>query len=358
VPTRPALLAGAAGVLGVVAALTLLAGLDDAVGHPERFGSTWDVEMAAPIDSLDQLAGIRQEVAGVDGVAGAIGVVRANLPLAGAGTPVYVLEPDPDHADLTFVTVSGRPPVRPGEIALGPATARALGVEVGSTVDLGERPVEVVGLAFLPITPHSSYDQGVWATFDDADAAGLADAPDAEPALMVRAAPGVDAAALAGRLADRFLRGDQMAMPTQVPVELANLRNVRPLPRLFAAFTVLLAIGALAHLTTSVVRRRRGDLAVLRAIGMTAGQTRTALLVQASTLALLGAVVGIPLGLVAGRSTWRWIAEVTPLVYVAPLALLAVLLTVPVAVVVANLLAALPARRAARLRPATVLRAE
>jgi ABC-type antimicrobial peptide transport system permease subunit len=44
--------------------------------------------------------------------------------------------------------------------------------------------------------------------------------------------------------------------------------------------------------------------------------------------------------------------------YAPPLALLAVLLVIPLAIIVANLLAAGPARSATRLRPAEVLRTE
>jgi hypothetical protein len=55
---------------------------------------------------------------------------------------------------------------------------------------------------------------------------------------------------------------------------------------------------------------------------------------------------------------WRAIADETPMVYVPPTAALALLLAVPCALLVANAIAALPGERAARLRPAEVLRAE
>jgi ABC-type lipoprotein release transport system permease subunit len=47
-----------------------------------------------------------------------------------------------------------------------------------------------------------------------------------------------------------------------------------------------------------------------------------------------------------------------PLAYYPPMALLALLLIAPLALLAANLLAAGPARRAARLRPAQILRTE
>jgi ABC-type lipoprotein release transport system permease subunit len=52
------------------------------------------------------------------------------------------------------------------------------------------------------------------------------------------------------------------------------------------------------------------------------------------------------------------VADYLPLQYDAPSAGLAMLLAVPAALLVVNVLAALPSRRAARLRIADVLRAE
>jgi ABC-type antimicrobial peptide transport system permease subunit len=75
-------------------------------------------------------------------------------------------------------------------------------------------------------------------------------------------------------------------------------------------------------------------------------------------IAAAGLILGVPLGIVAGRLVWRHLADNFPVVYVPPLALLAVLLVVPAALVLANLLAAVPARSAARIRPAEALRTE
>ena len=72
----------------------------------------------------------------------------------------------------------------------------------------------------------------------------------------------------------------------------------------------------------------------------------------------MGLLVGVPLGVIAGRAVWQAVADQTPMVYVPPTATLALILAVPAALVVANMLAALPGHRAARLRPADVLRAE
>jgi hypothetical protein len=52
------------------------------------------------------------------------------------------------------------------------------------------------------------------------------------------------------------------------------------------------------------------------------------------------------LGIALGRTLWRVVADSTPLLFVPPIAGPALAVTVPASIAVANLLAALPARRA------------
>ena len=78
---------------------------------------------------------------------------------------------------------------------------------------------------------------------------------------------------------------------------------------------------------------------------------------QATTLATVGFVVGIPAGLVVGNASWRAVADS---IGVAPNAVLTawVLVTVLGVVALVNVVAAGPARTAARTRPALALRSE
>lgn len=66
----------------------------------------------------------------------------------------------------------------------------------------------------------------------------------------------------------------------------------------------------------------------------------------------------MPLGLVVGSRVWRSIAGFTPFQYAAPWAVGSLVLIPPAALVIANLLAAWPARRAAGATVAATLRAE
>ena len=139
---------------------------------------------------------------------------------------------------------------------------------------------------------------------------------------------------------------------------LAELQQVRKFPLVLAAFLAVLALGAVGHVLATAVRRRRHDVAVLRAVGLTRHQCRTLVVTQASLLAMIGLLVGVPVGLAFGRLVWRYVADTTPLYYVAPVAWWALILIAPVALLAANLLAVRPARRAASMPVGQVLRVE
>jgi ABC-type antimicrobial peptide transport system permease subunit len=146
--------------------------------------------------------------------------------------------------------------------------------------------------------------------------------------------------------------------PAVIPAAMSNLSSVRGLPLALGVFLVLLAIGALAHALVSSVARRRQELAVLRALGVTSRASRTMIAVHATVVGLVGLVIGVPAGLIVGRGAWEWVASAVPFLYIAPLALVAAAVAVPAALILANLVAAVPARIASRVRPAEILRAE
>lgn len=79
---------------------------------------------------------------------------------------------------------------------------------------------------------------------------------------------------------------------------------------------------------------------------------------QASTVAVVGLVIGIPLGLLVGTFVWRRVAEELGVSPDPAWPILGVALLIVGALVAVNFIAAVPARRAARTRPAVVLRSE
>jgi ABC-type antimicrobial peptide transport system permease subunit len=120
----------------------------------------------------------------------------------------------------------------------------------------------------------------------------------------------------------------------------------------------VLAAGTLAHVLLTSVSRRRRDLALLKTLGFTRAQVQAVVAWQATAFAAVALLIGLPLGVVAGRLAWAGFANAAGVATQATVDVSLVLLAIPVTLVLANLIAAWPARTAARLRPAMVLRAE
>jgi ABC-type antimicrobial peptide transport system permease subunit len=93
-------------------------------------------------------------------------------------------------------------------------------------------------------------------------------------------------------------------------------------------------------------------------LGFTRRQVRATVAWQASTVAAVGVVIGIPLGLIVGTFVWRQVAEELGVSPDPVWPALAIAFLMVGALIAVNLVAAVPARRAARTRPAVVLRSE
>ncbi len=356
VPVRSALIGAIAGVLGVVACMTFRAGIQDAITQPSRSGVVWDFGLAAGGGSIPDAT--LRAVARDANVTDALHATwHRAVPIDGRPVPVFATRAV--TGEIPFVLLAGHRPQRAGELALAPTTMRELHLAIGDRVKIGSDPgteARVVGEALLPATSHTDYDQSGWMT-----TAGLARAVPgddaAEDYVLMRWHAGTDAAAARRKLV-RIGGPDLFPIPATLPTAVADLARVEDLPLALAGFFALLACATVAHTLVTTVRRRRHDLAVLRSIGFTRRQTRGAIAWQATLLAVVGIVVGVPLGIATGRLAWRWLADDFPIVYVPPLAALAVLLVASIALVLANALAAGPAHIASRIRPADALRVE
>ncbi len=354
VPVRSALIGAIVGVLGVVACFTFRAGIDDATTRPERSGIVWDSYLAPEDGPLPA-----KPVAALLADSAVSSAVRArwvrSVTFGGRSIPTWATAPA--KGDMQWVVLSGRAPRGPDEVALGPATMSELGLKVGDhTVGVHRTRLTVVGEVLLPESPHTGYTDGAWiprsalATLQPNRDRRV----DGYDMLLVRWRPGADVKGASAALAKQ----GAPPSPAELPLQVQALRQTYSLPLVLGVFLALLAVATLAHALVTTVRRRRHELAVLRALGFTRRQSRLAIAWQATLLIVIGLVVGVPLGVVFGRLVWRSLAVSFPLVYTPPFALLATVLVVPVALLVANLLAAWPSRRASRIQPAAVLRSE
>jgi putative ABC transport system permease protein len=182
--------------------------------------------------------------------------------------------------------------------------------------------------------------------------------PDPASDLLVRFRRGVDVPETIERMRAKIHAGDDQGLFLTDAGDLVNFGRVDDMPVILAGLLALLSAAALTHLLFSSVSRRRRDHAVLKTLGFTRGQVRRAYAWQATTTLIAALVFAIPLGIVAGRGLWVFLAQRLGVVAEPRVARLAVALTPLVALVLANVIAAVPARAAARTLPATVLRAE
>ena len=341
---RSALVGVIAGVIGVVGCFTFRAGLVDTANTPSRAGIVWDYVVAAEPGPLpnDVTTTIKDD----RGVGSAMRAQWARaISIDGVPTPTFGTSVV--KGSMSLVVLQGHAPRSPDEIAFGPATLRELKVHLGDRVTVGAagHRARVVGTALLPATSHTDYDHSAWMTGAGLRTALGPEGTDITDYTLIRWRNDVAGAAASERLS-RLADGQSVfAMPAELPSSVVELGKLRSLPIALIIFFALLAIATVGHALVTTVRRRRHDLAILRSIGFTRRQARLAITWQATLLTIVGLVVGIPLGIVCGRLLWRWLADSFPVAYVPPLALVAMLIVIPIAIVLASVLAAPPPTR-------------
>ncbi|HEY1641600.1 MAG TPA: ABC transporter permease [Streptosporangiaceae bacterium] len=369
VPVRSALVGAVVGVLGVLAAFTFSAGVSDAASHLARFGQTWQLTTFlgynghdfGPASRVLRAVAADRDVTGVDDAR--IGGAQSGQ----VSIETFTYAPVAGKRSAVVLT-AGRMPASPDEIVLAPTTAQEMDAKTGSVVRLTGgtpvlRTVRVTGIGFVPPGPHNGYADGAWLTpagYDRIFAGAHYEFKFHAATVSLRAGTDVRAAARRLNAAAAAIPGGRAVTftpPDPIP-EIQEIQDLELLPVALSAFLVLLAISAVGHALSIAVRRRRHELAVLRALGITRWQARLVVTTQASLLTLIGLIFGVPLGIALGRAIWRTVAGFTPLAYHPPVAVLALLLIAPMALLAANALAAWPQRRAARLHAGQILRSE
>jgi hypothetical protein len=258
----------------------------------------------------------------------------------------------------------GRPPGQ-GEVVIGRRLGQRLGVSIGDSLIVkgygGDVPLVVTGWFVNP--GQDDLDLGILVARDTLERFARHDCPTASEAFActiqeegaaVVLRPDADRGTVERRLA--AIAPD--FVPVSPPSVVGNLAAVGATPWLLAGFLALIGGAGLAHALIVGVRRRRRDLAVVRAIGLRPGQAQCVVTWQALIMAVVGACVGTLIGLLAGRMVWERVATGIGAIVRVHMPVAALLLAPALAIGLGLALSLLTGRRAAGLRPAVVLRAE
>jgi hypothetical protein len=265
----------------------------------------------------------------------------------------------------------------PHQVVLGALTLLQLHKHLGQSVTLGEgngRSVnlQIVGTATMPTlgdvgAQHLEMGQGAVLSAALLPAAlknPFQDRLRGPEGFFIQFRPGVNSQAAVRRLnriAKPLSNTDNFGVypaGVQRPAEIVDYRSMGTTPAILGASLGAGAVVALGLTLLASVRRRRRDLALLKTLGFTRRQLGLTVATQSTVAVAIGAVVGVPLGIVVGRVLWDLFAGginavAQPTVPVVSIALIAL-----GALVLANVVAAVPGRIAARTPTALLLRAE
>ena len=358
-PLGTAFLTVALGTGALVAATCLGASLTTLGGSPVQYGAAWDVSFGAFVGGDGTEAGAAA-LRRADGVAAASGIRGSEVQVDGELAYALAFEPVRGVDErLEPVITAGREPVGVDEVALGAITMRQSGVDIGDTVEMqtmtsdsAPSRLTVVGVAVINDTYEGVPGQG--AIVSEEWISTYAPEVSVDP-YVVRLTPRTDRAA--------FMAGLERQFPGTVnaPIKQSAIRNVeriRLMPHFVAGLVIVLAGASLAHALVLSTRRHRRQLAVLKTLGFTRGQVMGAVGSQATVVAAIALAIGLPLGVVAGRWGWRMVADRLGVASGPVVPLMVVTAVMAGAIVFANLIAAFPAWRAARIGPAEALRVE
>jgi putative ABC transport system permease protein len=364
-PVRSTIASAVVGVAALTAALVFSASLGNLLATPRLYGVTWD----AYVSNLSHdgvSAAVHSAAADPAVAAWAEGSSGIPLSIGSVGVGGIALLPG-HHGSLMPVLTEGRLPRGPGEIVLGERTMAAAGAHLGETVSVSlenfrPHPMKIVGTAVFPSMDDTlSLGRGAALTLAGTQSLlppGLSLPPLDTLFVRFRPSAAIGQAQLDSFAAREARLGPFLTVGPATPADVVNFGRVQSLPLLLGGVLSLLALLTIAHLLLTSVRRRRRDFAVLRTLGFTRRQVRGAVSWQAGALTGAALGIGIPAGILCGRLAWRVFAGQLGIVpaAVVPLATLGVL--VPVALVLALAIAAVPGESAARTRAAQILRSE
>ena len=373
VPVASTLLGAVLAVAALCATSIFGASLSHLTATPSLYGQpfgAWVDVNELPTASNSLLTSLIHDRA-VTGISGGISDdVRIN------GKVVDAVAGQSFRGPLLLTTVDGHLSASASEITLGATTERRVGAHVGSVVSVtAPRPeggsrtssFRVVGTTtFPPDFGAGGLGTGALFTFGGYFAAQCAPGPAHATCLkavasnnpgvyLLRFAPGAEGRAALSRLVREY--GSKVNFPV-TPANLINFGEAVNFPLILGLVLIVFGLATLVHALVVSVTRRRRETGLLKALGFVRRQIAFAVSWQTTTVAFVGIVLGVPVGIVLGRVIWQAFAGNLGVLPESVTTVWAIVALAGGALVVANVLAVGPAVVASRSRLAALLRSE
>jgi putative ABC transport system permease protein len=314
-------------VLGVaVAAAMLLDMVMLATGLRESFRELltrrgFEIRLAPrgtlPFDTEATIAGASDIVATLrrnPAVADVSPVLGASVHVPGGGgrqaTTAFALGVEP-AVQGDYELVAGRDALDAGSFVANDQFLAAAGVRVGDTLTLatgynpqlrtsvGERRLVVAGRArFIYLSAGQSAVALPLATLQ---AMGGPERADRASLFMVRARPGADVERLAAWINDRVPAVDAISTKEALAAVDKRLSYFRQLALVLGTVSLLVGFLLVTTLITVSVNERVGEIAVMRAIGVSRWHVVQQIVIEGAGITLAGAALGLVLGLGTAR---------------------------------------------------------
>jgi FtsX-like permease family len=372
VPVRSAIIGTIVALMIVSSTITFGASLRTLVANPALYGWNFTYEMnggggLGDIPAARAATLLNQNPFVQDWS----GVYFANLDIDGQRVAVMGARPS-DTVSPPLLTGHGFDATN--QVVLGTATLNQLHKKLGGMVSVVVGNVttrlRIVGTATMPTIGvgglnHLEMGSGALLSYKliPPGERNLFDVPPGPNAILIRLTPHADHRAALVSLNKMLTQmggrsnGGQM-VSVQRPAQIINYGSLGATPTELGGALAAGAVVALGLTLIASVRRRRRDLALLKILGFTHGQLVAAIAWQSSVAVAVGTVVGVPLGIISGNFLWDLFAREINAVPHPTVPVLSIVLIVVGGMALANAVAAIPGRIAARTPTALLLRAE
>ncbi len=289
----------AVGVATIVALLGVTGGLKETAGGLVRLGQgdlgLFQKDVADPTASVLP-AGLARRLRATPGVADAtpVQLLIEQVPRDPAAV-VFGLDPRGFVAER-LVFVSGRPTSAPGEVAVGDGLAARLDLRPGSTLRIAGRRFRVTGTYHTGILFE---DEG--AAISLREAQRVARRGDEATTIPVVLEPGVRAQDAERDITRRFPGLTAIGSPDDAARAGANGMLIGKAALVIVVLALIIGGISVANTMLLSVVERRGEFAVMTAVGWSGPQVAGLVLVEGVAISLLGAAVGLLLGAVGSR---------------------------------------------------------